>query len=109
LYEEWGLKINIDKAKTVVFRGGGWLRKDEKWWLDGDEVVVVYEIKYYLGMMLDSRGKWDKERKQVLTMGKIPLSSIHICLERAPIIEVLEQIYHLLIQSRVKTGWKFGE
>jgi hypothetical protein len=28
------------------------------------------EIKY-LGVMLDSRGKWDKERKQVLIRGKI--------------------------------------
>jgi hypothetical protein len=38
-YEEWGLKINIDKTKVVVFKKGGKLSRDEKWWLDGKERV----------------------------------------------------------------------
>jgi hypothetical protein len=56
--------------------------------------------------MLDSRGKWDKERKQVLIRGKIALSSINICLARAQNIQVkvLEQIYNSLIESRMMTG-----
>jgi hypothetical protein len=34
----------------------------------GEEIEVVKEIKY-LGVVLDSRGKWDKERKQVAIRG----------------------------------------
>jgi hypothetical protein len=72
--EEWGLKINVD-MKKVVFKKGRKLSRDEKWWLDGKEIEIVKEIKY-LGVMLDSRGKWDKERKLVLIRGKIALSSV---------------------------------
>jgi hypothetical protein len=31
--------------------------------LGGEEIEVVKEIKY-LGVVLDSRGKWEKERKK---------------------------------------------
>jgi hypothetical protein len=41
-----------------------------------------------LGVMLDSRVKWDKERKYVLIRGKIALSSINIRLARAQNIQV---------------------
>jgi hypothetical protein len=56
--------------------------------------------------MLESTGKWDKERKQVLIRGKIALSSINICLARAQNIQVkvLEQIYSSLIESRMMMG-----
>jgi hypothetical protein len=66
--------------------------------------------------MLDSRGKWGKERKRVLIRGKVSLSSINICLARAQNIQVkvLEQIYNSLIEScmmtveiwRLEGGWK---
>jgi hypothetical protein len=73
--------------------------------VDRKEIEIVKEIKY-LGMMLDSRGKWDRERKQVLFTGKIALSSIIICLARVQNIrvKVLEQVYNSLIESRVMTG-----
>jgi hypothetical protein len=98
-----GIKISVDTAKIVVFKKGGKLSGDEKWWLDRKEMEIVKYIKY-LGVMLDSRGKWDKERKQVLIRGKIALSSINICLARAQNIQVkvLEQIQ--TIESRMLTG-----
>jgi uncharacterized protein YfeS len=85
----------------VVFKKKEKLGRDAKWWLDGKEIEIVKEIKY-LGMMLDSRGKWVKERKQVLIKGKIALSSTNICLAGAQNIQVklLEQIYNSLIESR---------
>jgi hypothetical protein len=59
--EEWSLKINVTKTKIVVFKKGGKLSRDEKWRL-GEEIEVVKERKY-LGVVLDSRGTGDKERK----------------------------------------------
>jgi hypothetical protein len=57
---------------------------------------IVKEIKY-LGLVLDSRGKWDKERKQALNKEKIALSSIYICRARAPKIEVKSQNRYIII------------
>jgi hypothetical protein len=71
----------------------------------GEEIEVVKEIKY-LGVVLDSRGKWDKERKQVAIWGKSALNSTNICVARAPNIEVkvLEQVHNALVESRMMTG-----
>jgi hypothetical protein len=68
---------------------------------------IVKDIKY-LGVMLDSRGKWDKERKQVLIRGKIALSSINICLARVQNIQVkvLEQIQNRITHD--DRGRNFG-
>jgi hypothetical protein len=63
------------------------LSRDEKWWLGGEEIEVVKEIKYF-GVVFDSRGKWDKERKQVVIRGKSALNSINIYLARALNTEV---------------------
>jgi hypothetical protein len=84
---------------------GGKLSRDEKWRLGGEEIEVVKEIKY-LGVVLDSRGKWEKERKQVAIRVKSALNSINICVARAPNIEVkvLVQIYNALVASRMMTG-----
>ena len=38
---QYGLKININKTKVIVFRKGGFLNKDEKWVLNGERVEVV--------------------------------------------------------------------
>jgi hypothetical protein len=95
----------------VVFMKGGKLSRDEKWWLDEEEMEVVKEMKY-LHVMLDSRGKWGKKREQVITKGKIVLS-----VARMPNIEVklLEQICNSLTESCMTTqvgiwglggGWK---
>jgi hypothetical protein len=76
--DEWSLKINVTKTKIVVFKKGGKLSRDKKWSLGGEEIEIVKEIKY-LGVVMDSRGTWDKERKQVAVRGKSALSSINIC------------------------------
>jgi hypothetical protein len=77
--DEWSLKINVTKTKIVVFKKGGKLSRDEKWRLEGEEIETVKEIKY-LGVVMDSRGTWDKERKQVAIRGKSALNTINICM-----------------------------
>jgi hypothetical protein len=62
--EERKLKINTSKTKTVVFKKGGKLSQYEHWKLRGEEIEVANEIKY-LGIILDGRGKWEKEKRQV--------------------------------------------
>jgi hypothetical protein len=57
-------------------------------------------------MVVDNRGSWDKERKQVAIRVKSALNSINICVARAPNIEVkvLEEVYNALVESRMMTG-----
>jgi hypothetical protein len=88
-----------------VFKKGSKPSRNEKWHLGGEEIEVVKEIKY-VGVVLDSRGKWEKERKQVAIRGKSALNSISICVTRASNIEVkvLEQLYNALVESRMMTG-----
>jgi hypothetical protein len=83
--DEWSLQINVTKTKIVVFKKGGKLSRDEKWRLGGEEIEIVNKIKY-LGVVINSRGTWDKERKQVAIRGKSALNSINICMARAPTI-----------------------
>jgi hypothetical protein len=65
--------------------------------LGGEEIEIVKAIKY-LGVVMDSRGTWDKERKQVAIRGKSAKNSINICMARVPNIgvKVLEQVYNAL-------------
>jgi hypothetical protein len=71
--------------------------------LGGEEIEIVKEIKY-LGVVMDSRGTKDKERKRVAIRGESALNSINICIGRAPNIEVKEQVYNALVESRMMTG-----
>jgi hypothetical protein len=61
-------------------------------------------------VVLDSSGKWEKVKKQVVTMVKSALNSISIYVARAPNIEVrvLEQLYNSLAQSHIMTGGNLG-
>jgi hypothetical protein len=107
--EEWKLKINTNKTKIVVFKKGRKLSKYENWKLGGEEIEVANEIKY-LGIILDDRGKWEKEKRQIRIRGKTTLNSINVCLARASNmgINILEQLYVSLIESRMMTGRNLG-
>ena len=41
-----GLRVNKNKTKIMVFRRGGFLSHGEKWFLNGDELEVVNNLKY---------------------------------------------------------------
>jgi hypothetical protein len=60
--EEWNLKINTNKTKIVLFKKGGKLSKYENWKMGGEEIEVANETKY-LGIILDGRRKWEKEKR----------------------------------------------
>jgi hypothetical protein len=92
-----------------VFKKRGKLSRDEKWRLGGEEIEIVKEIEY-LRVVMDSRGTWDKQRKQVAIRGEWALSSINICMGRAPNIEVkvLEQVYNALVVTYDDRGESLG-
>jgi hypothetical protein len=93
------------KTKIVVFKKGGKLSKYENWKFGGEVIETANEIKYS-GIILDGRGKWEKEKRQVVIRGKTALNSINICVATAQNmgINILEQLYVSLIESRMMTG-----
>ncbi len=62
----WGLKVNVGKTKIIVFRNGGILRGNEKWFLRGLRLEVVSFYKY-LGMIFTSRLCWTMAQKSLAT------------------------------------------
>jgi hypothetical protein len=44
--KNWGLEVNLTKTKAIVFRRGGPLRKNERWYFNGNNVEIVSYYKY---------------------------------------------------------------
>ncbi|XP_053380261.1 uncharacterized protein LOC128548803 [Mercenaria mercenaria] len=55
--DRWGLSVNIDKTKVMVFRKRGPVRENEKWTYNGSQLEVVNNFNY-LGVVFDSHGKF---------------------------------------------------
>ena len=49
-YAKWGLSLNMNKTKIIVFRNGGKIKQNEKWYYRGKMLEVVSFYKY-LGIM----------------------------------------------------------
>lgn len=57
--KKWGLTVNMDKTKVVVFKNGGFVKSSEKWFYAGNKVQV--ESSYnYLGVIFSSTLNWSK-------------------------------------------------
>jgi hypothetical protein len=98
------LNITVEKAniRVLEFKKGGKLSKSEKWRLGTEEIEVTNKVKY-LEVILDSREKSGKERKQASIRRKLSLNTINVCLARAlnTEVKVLGQLCTSLIESRI--------
>jgi hypothetical protein len=47
--KQWGLRVNTDKTKVVVFRNGGTIRENEKWFLDGKRLDIISNLFQIFG------------------------------------------------------------
>jgi hypothetical protein len=66
---EWGLTVNIDKTKIIVFRRGGQLKRIEKWQYMSNPIEVVSFFKY-LGVTFSSTGAWFKSQEYLSIQAK---------------------------------------
>ena len=57
--KNWGLSVNVDKTKIMVFRKGGSIRNNEKWYMFGKLIEIVTMYKY-LGILFTSGLSWNK-------------------------------------------------
>ena len=56
---DWGLKVNTDKTKIIVFRNGGIIKHNEYWFYKDAKLENVTYYSY-LGMLISSRLCWSK-------------------------------------------------
>jgi hypothetical protein len=56
--DKWGLEVNTDKAKNVVFRKRGPLNANEKWTYKGSFIETVNNFNY-LGTVFNYTGSYN--------------------------------------------------
>ena len=59
-----GMKINLDKSKIMVFRNGGVIKQNEKWFLKGNQIETVSRYKY-MGLHFSSKLSWSKSHEML--------------------------------------------
>lgn len=90
--KKWGLKINLDKTKIMVFRNGGPLRQNKKWFLDGTQIEVINQYKY-LGMIFTPKLIWTACQKTLAAQAR-------------KAVFLIRRYDHACNSMPVKTLWK---
>ena len=71
LYEycqSWGLKVNTEKTKIMVFRKGGNLKSTENWEHNGTPIEVVNDFNY-LGTVFHFNGSFNANEQYIAGKG----------------------------------------
>ena len=76
-----GLVVNRDKTKVMVFRNGGFLAENEKWYLSGDRLEVVPEYKY-LGTMFTTRLSFNLLQSDLVHRAKASVAQVIRCMRK---------------------------
>ena len=53
----WGLTVNMDKTKFMIFRNGGIIKRNERLYYNGESITSVSYYKY-LGLIMSTRLSW---------------------------------------------------
>ena len=60
--KKWKLKVNKDKTKIMVFRKGGILPRDLKFYLDNSIIEIISKFSY-LGIVFTTGGSFSEAQK----------------------------------------------
>ncbi|KAI3383917.1 hypothetical protein SNEBB_003821 [Seison nebaliae] len=105
LCKYWGIEINTNKTKVVVFKRGGRLAKDEKWTLCNNQLEVARQFKY-LGLFWSANHSWTFHRNYAISKGHqalFPLSKFYLCNQNLP-VGTLVKMFHAMIQPVILYG-----
>ena len=108
--QNWNLTVNTNKTKIVVFRNGGKLRDNEKWYFNGCKLDVVNEF-IYLGVLFFYNGKFARTQKRFAEQGRKALFPIlNVCRNNFFNIETMLSVFDTYINSILSHGsevWGF--
>ena len=108
--QNWNLTVNTNKTKIVVFRNGGKLRDNEKWYFNGCKLDVVNEFIYH-GVLFFYNGKFARTQKRFAEQGRKALFPIlNVCRNNFFNIETMLSVFDTYINSILSYGsevWGF--
>ena len=67
--KEWKLTLNVDKTKIMVFRNGGKIKDNERFFYNGRALETVDNFNY-LGMLFNYNGKFNITQKHTADQGR---------------------------------------
>ena len=107
LYEyckKWGLEVNTDKTKIVVFRNRGNLKQDEKWFYDKMLLETVDNFNY-LGTVFNYTGSFSLNNQYVI--GKA-LKAMNVLIKNIQQYDVTPSIALQLFDSFVSSSLNYS-
>ncbi|XP_075159386.1 uncharacterized protein LOC142232535 [Haematobia irritans] len=109
---KWNLEVNMHKSEIMVFRKGGRLGQNEKWWYNGVEIRVTNEYKY-LGVVFTPKMSFTKHLEKRNMQAKNALNITWESIMRNPQIHLPSKwkVYQAVcraIQSYSAQVWGFG-
>ena len=108
--QKWDLTLNTNKTKVVVFRNGGKLRDNEKWYYNGCQLESVNEFNY-LGILFFYNGKFSRIQKRAVEQGrKVLFSILNVCNKNYFNIETMLSVFDTYVNTVLSYGlevWGF--
>ena len=101
---KWNLTVNVEKTKIVVFRKGGTLAQNDRWYFAEQEVEIVNSFTY-LGVVFTSGGSFMQNAK---TLSGKALRAMHQLLQIIKEVETPMNISFKLFDSLVASVLMYG-
>ena len=111
--DDWGLTVNVEKTKCIVFKKGGKLGKLDQWSYKKNPLETVKHFKY-LGFILSSSGSFSKGISDLAVRGNRALFGLKKIFHENPYMSPDTQIslFQTLVESVMSYSceiWGFRE
>ena len=73
---KWGLQVNLDKTKVMVYRNGGIVKNTEIFYFNGHKIANVSYYKY-LGIIMSTRLSWSPAQTTLSCQAQKAVGTIH--------------------------------
>ena len=101
---EWGLTVNVEKTKIVVFRKRGLLRENERWHFNNSYIQVVNDFNY-LGTVFNYTGTFILNNEFINGKG---LKALHTLITNTSKydfkVKILLQLFDTFVGSTLNYG-----
>ena len=102
---KWGLRVNTNKTKIVVFRKGGRLKSNGRWTYCGENLEIISSFKY-LGSVLTINGSFVKNIDDIAVSSRRAIFGLRKCFAKNS--EMLPSMQLDLFKKMISPILSFG-